>query len=131
MSFCKNKNLKNLLKMENKNNNWKIVFWLYFTISIVFIIYIFGKNSSNEVDLAFTKMDKILIENDVKMISEIVNNTDLSKTEILNKISKDKLYKIEKTENNKIEFGRVILTFENEKLKNIEIKKSEVDHSLD
>lgn len=131
MSFCKNKNLKNLLKMENKNNNWKIVFWLYFTISIVFIIYLLGKNSSNEVDLAFTKMDKILIENDVKMISEIVNNTDLSKTEILNKISKDKLYKIEKTENNKIEFGRVILTFENEKLKNIEIKKSEVDHSLD
>ena len=131
MSFCKSKNLKNLLKMENKNNNWKIVFWLYFTISIVFIIYLFGKNSSNEVDLAFTKMDKILIENDVKMISEIVNNTDLSKTEILNKISKDKLYKIEKTENNKIEFGRVILTFENEKLKNIEIKKSEVDHSLD
>lgn len=131
MSFCKNKNLKNLLKMENKNNNWKIAFWLYFTISIVFIIYLLGKNSSNEVDLAFTKMDKILIENDVKMISEIVNNTDLSKTEILNKISKDKLYKIEKTENNKIEFGRVILTFENEKLKNIEIKKSEVDHSLD
>lgn len=117
--------------MENKNNNWKIAFWLYFTISIVFIIYLLGKNSSNEVDLAFTKMDKILIENDVKMISEIVNNTDLSKTEILNKISKDKLYKIEKTENNKIEFGRVILTFENEKLKNIEIKKSEVDHSLD
>jgi len=131
VSFCKNKNLKNLLKMENKNNNWKIAFWLYFTISIVFIIYLLGKNSSNEVDLAFTKMDKILIENDVKMISEIVNNTDLSKTEILNKISKDKLYKIEKTENNKIEFGRVILTFENEKLKNIEIKKSEVDHSLD
>lgn len=131
MSFCKNKNLKNLLKMENKNNNWKIAFWLYFTISIVFIIYLLGKNSSNEVDLAFTKMDKILIENDVKMISEIVNNTDLSKTEILNKISKDKLYKIEKTENNKIEFGRVILTFENEKLKNIEIKKSEVGHSLD
>lgn len=131
MSFCKNKNLKNLLKMENKNNNWKIAFWLYFTISIFFIIYLLGKNSSNEVDLAFTKMDKILIENDVKMISEIVNNTDLSKTEILNKISKDKLYKIEKTENNKIEFGRVILTFENEKLKNIEIKKSEVDHSLD
>ena len=47
-------------------------------------------------------MDKILIENDVKMISEIVNNTDLSKTEILNKISKDKLYKIEKQKTTKL-----------------------------
>ena len=62
--------------MENKNSKWKIAFWLYFAISIVLIIYLFAKNISNEVNLAFTKMDKILIENDVKMISEIVNNTD-------------------------------------------------------
>lgn len=116
--------------MQNKNSKWKIAFWLYFAISIVLIIYLFAKNSSNAVNLAFTKMDKILIENDIKMISEIVNNTDLSKTEILNEITKDKLYKIEKIENNKIEFGRVILKFENEKLKSIEIKKSEVDYLL-
>jgi len=69
-------------------------------------------------------MDKNLIEQDLKMITEIVNNTDLSKPEILNKITKDNLYKIE---NNKIEFGRLILKFENEKLEKIEIKKSEVD----
>lgn len=116
--------------MEKKNNKWKVVFWFYFAISIILILNFFAKNNSNEVTLAFTKMDKILIEQDLKMVSEIVNNTDLSKQEILNEITKDKLYKIEKKENNKIEFGRIILNFENEKLEKIEIKKSEVDSLL-
>ena len=113
--------------MKTETNKWKIGFWIYFAISIILILFLFAKNSNGEVNLAFTKMDKILIEQDLKMISEIVNNTDLSKPEILNQITKDKLYKIQKIENNKIEFGRVILKFENEKLEKIEIKKSEVD----
>ena len=116
--------------MEKKNNKWKVVFWFYFAISIILILYFFAKNNSNEVTLAFTKMDKVLIEQDLKMISEIVNNTDLSKPKILNEITKDKIYKIEKIENSKIEFGRIILKFENEKLEKIEIKKSEVDFLL-
>lgn len=110
--------------MKKETNKWKVAFWIYFAISTILILYFFAKNNTNEVALAFTKMDKILIEQDFKMISEIINNTDLSKQEILNEITKDKLYK---TENNKIEFGRVILNFENEKLEKIEIKKSEVD----
>ncbi|OOV25049.1 hypothetical protein BXU11_15985 [Flavobacterium sp. LM5] len=113
--------------MEKRSNKWKVGFWIYFAISIISILYLFVKNNSNEVTLAFTKMDKILIEQDFKMISEIVNKTDLSKTEILNEIVKDKLYKIENTENNKIEVGKVILNFEKEKLVKIEIKNSEVD----
>ncbi len=116
--------------VKTQKNKWKIGFWMYFTISIILILYFFAKNNSNEVTLAFTKMDKILIEQDLKMISEIVNNTDLSKPKILNEITKDKLYKIEKIENNKIEFGRIILKFKNEKLEKIEIKKSEVDFLL-
>ena len=113
--------------MRTETNKWKVGFWIYFAFSIILILYFFAKNNSNEVALAFTKMDKLLIEQDIKMISEIINNTDLSKTEILDEITKGKLYKIEKTENNQIEFGRVILTFENEKLEKIKIKKSEVD----
>ena len=113
--------------MRKETNKWKFTFWIYLIISIILIIYFFAKNNSNEVTLAFTKMDKTLIEQDLKMISEIINNTDLSKPKILNEITKDKLYKIEKIENNKIEFGRIILKFENEKLEEIEIKKSEVD----
>ncbi|WP_298117357.1 hypothetical protein [Flavobacterium sp.] len=113
--------------MEKKNDKWKVGFWIYFIISIILILYLFAKNNSNQVHLAFTKMDKTLIEQDLKMISEIINNTDLSRTEILNEIKKNKFYNIENSENNKIEFGRVILNFEKEKLVKLEIKESEID----
>ena len=116
--------------MKTETNKWKIGFWIYFAISIILILFLFAKNSNGEVNLAFTKMDKILVEQDLKLITKIVNNTDLSKQEILNEITKDKPKMIEKKEENKIEFDRIILNFENDKLEKIEIKKSEVDFLL-
>ena len=109
--------------MRTQNNKWKVGFWIYFAISIIVIIYLFAKNNIDEVNLAFTKINKIQTELDLQMISEIVNKTDLSITEILSEIESNKLSKIENTKNNNIELERIILIFENEKLVKIEHKK--------
>jgi uncharacterized protein YpmS len=116
--------------MRKEINKWKFGFWIYFIISIVIIFYLFAIKNSLEVSLAFTKIAKIQTEKDLKIVSEIVNNSALTKTEILDEIERDKFYKIEKVENKKIELERVTLIFEKEKLRKIEIKKSEIGSLL-
>lgn len=109
--------------MKKETNKWKSGFWVYFAISTILILYLFAKNNNNEVTLAFTKLEKSQTELDLKIISKIINNTDLTKSKILNEIKSNKLYKIVKTENNIIELEGVILIFEKEKLVKSEIKK--------
>ena len=110
-----------------KNNNWKIGFWIYFGLSIIVFSYLFAKNINNEVDLAFTKIDKIQTEKDLELITEIINRTNFSKEEILKEIKKESFYKINDTSKNKIELEKIILVFENEKLIEIEKKKNILD----
>ena len=72
--------------------------------------------------MALTKISKKQSEKDLKMIVEILNNTDLSKKDVLNEIAKNKLYEISKLENDKIELEKIYLVFEKDKFKKIENK---------
>jgi uncharacterized protein YpmS len=113
--------------MKTKTNKWKTGFWVYFAISLIIILYLFASKANNEVELAFTKFSKIYFEKDIKIITEALNNGDLSKNGILTEISKDSFYKIDKTDDNKIELERIILFFENDTLIRIENKKDILD----
>ena len=112
--------------MKTQTNKWRIGFWIYFAISLILILYLFTKSSNIEVELAFSKILKIHTEKDLKIISAIVNNTDLSKKQILEEIAKDSFYKIDNPELQKIELERTILIFQMDKLVRIETKDDEL-----
>jgi hypothetical protein len=73
--------------------NW--VLDLFYNLNSYHFLFVCNKNSL-EVSLAFTKIAKIQTEKDLKIVSEIVNNSALTKTEILDEIERDKFYKLKK-----------------------------------
>ena len=71
------------------------------------------------VTLTYQKEGYTDTENDLDQIIEIIKKTDLTKSQIKNALKDHKLYKYMDFNSDTIKLDRLLLLFENDKLKNV------------
>jgi len=100
-------------------NKWKISFW--FCLSVLFLVI--GLSLYLIIDqgvtLAYQKEGYIATENDLDNLIEIINKTDLSKLEIENELKTHQFYGYMDFKTDTISLCRVLLIFDNDKLKSV------------
>lgn len=101
-------------------NKWKISFWVSITLLVIVSIYCFFITVDKSVTIAFMKIGYAQTENDLTIISNIYNETDLSKNQIQKEIQKDSMYKSLDFINDTLELQKINLIFEKERLIKIE-----------
>jgi|TARA_B110000908_G_C10068914_1_gene364162 hypothetical protein len=101
-------------------NKWKIGFWVSTTLLIISMAigaYILVDQS---VTIMYMQEGYNDTENDLKTISKIINETDLSKVEIVKKLKDHRLVEFMDFRSDTIGLERVQLIFKNGKLEQIE-----------
>ncbi len=101
-------------------NNWKLAFWICFILLITTGVFGFYQILDQGVTITYMKDGYTNTENDLETIIEIINNTDLSKNEIKVKLGKHRFNEFMDFKTDTIGLERVLLIFENDKLKRIE-----------
>jgi hypothetical protein len=102
-------------------NRWKVLFWISFILLILVSLLSVYSILDQGVTLTYQKEGYISTEKDLEQIIDITLNTDLSKDEIKRELKDNRLFEFMNFEEDTIALERVLLIFENEKLK--EIKK--------
>ena len=102
-------------------NRWKVLFWISFILLILVSLLSVYSILDQGVTLTYQKEGYISTEKDLEEIIDITLNTDLSKDEIKRELKDNRLFEFMNFEEDTIALERVLLIFENEKLK--EIKK--------
>jgi hypothetical protein len=100
-------------------NKWKIAFWLCLTVLI--FVTAFGVYSiiDQAVTLTYQKEGYTDTENDLDNLIEIINKTDLTKTKIQKELKNHRLYEYMDFKKDTISLDRVLLIFDNNKLKSV------------
>src|SRR5690554_4312849 len=100
-------------------NKWKIAFWLCLTVLI--FVTAFGVYSiiDQAVTLTYQKEGYTDTENDHDNLIEIINKTDLTKTKIQKELKNHRLYEYMDFKKDTISLDRVLLIFDNNKLKSV------------
>lgn len=101
-------------------NKWKIAFWICFLFLITTGVFGFYQILDQGVTLTYMKDGYTDTENDLEMIIEIINKTNLTKNEINNQLKKHRFYEFMDFKTDTVGLERVQLIFENNKLKKIE-----------
>ncbi len=101
-------------------NKWKLAFWICFFLLIATSIFGFYQILDQGVTATYMKEGYTDTENDLETIIEIINTTDLSKYEISNKLKKHRFSEFMDSRTDTVGLERVLLIFENDKLKKIE-----------
>lgn len=100
-------------------NKWEIAFWLCLTVLI--FVTAFGVYSiiDQAVTLTYQKEGYTDTENDLDNLIEIINKTDLTKTKIQKELKNHRLYEYMDFKKDTISLNRVLLIFDNDKLKSV------------
>lgn len=100
-------------------NKWKIAFWVCLTV--LFLVTAFSVYSiiDQSVTLTYLKEGYTDTENDLDNLMEIINKTDLTKTQIQNELKDHRLYEYMDFKKDTISLDRVLLIFNNNKLKSV------------
>jgi hypothetical protein len=100
-------------------NKWKIAFWVCLTV-LIFVTAIGVYSIINQaVILTYQKEGYTETENDLDNLIEIINRTDLTKTQIQKKLKDHRLYDYMDFKTDTISLDRVLLIFENNRLKSV------------
>jgi len=100
-------------------NKWKIAFWICFALLILVTMFSIYSIINQGVTLTYQKVGYTKTENDLDQLIEIIKKTDLTKLQIKNELKNHKLYEYMNFNSDTISLDRVLLIFENEKLKNV------------
>jgi hypothetical protein len=100
-------------------NKWKIAFWVCLTVLLLVTAVGVYSIIDQAVTLTYQKEGYTGTENDLDNLTEIINKTDLTKTQIQKELKDHKLYEYMDFNSNTISLDRVLLVFENNKLKNV------------
>lgn len=100
-------------------NKWKIAFWVCFPVLL--IVTAFGVYSivDQAITLTYQKEGYADTENDLDNLIEIINKTDLTKTQIEKELKDHRLYEYMDFKKDTISLDRISLVFDNNKLKNV------------
>jgi hypothetical protein len=98
-------------------NKWKIAFWCCLTVLILMTGFSVYSIIDQAVTLTYQKEGYTDTENDLDQIIEIINKTDLSKSEIQNELKDHRLYEYMNFKTDTVSLDRVLLIFDNDKLK--------------
>ena len=100
-------------------NRWKIAFWVCLIVLIGVSVLSVYSIIDQAVTLTYQKEGYQDTENDLDQIIEIINRTNLSKTEIINELKDHRLNEFMDCSKDTISLERVILVFENDRLKSV------------
>lgn len=100
-------------------NKWKIAFWCCLTILILVTGFFLYTVIDQGVTLTYQKEGYADTENDLEQIMKIINKTDFSKSQIETELKDHKLYKFMDFQSDTIVLDRVLLIFDNNKLKTV------------
>jgi len=100
-------------------NRWKIAFWCCFVLMISVSIFAVYTIIDQAVMINYHKEDFKFTENDLDEIIDLVNHTDLTKSEIEKSLQNHSLYEFMDFETDTISLNRVLLIFEKDSLKTI------------
>lgn len=98
-------------------NKWKIAFWVCLTTLLLVTAFNVYLIIDQAVTLTYQKEGYTDTENDLDNLIEIINKTDLTKTQIKNELKDHRLYKYIDFQKDTISLDRVLLIFDNNKLK--------------
>ena len=100
-------------------NKWKIAFWICFTVLLLVTAVGVYSIIDQAVTLTYQKEGYTDTENDLDNLIEIINKTDLTKTQIQNELKDHRLYEYMDFKKDTISLDRVLLIFNNNKLKSV------------
>ncbi len=100
-------------------NNWKIAFWICFTLLGLVIVFSAYSIIDQGVTLTYQKEGYTNTENDLDQLIEIINKTDLTKNQIETQLKDHRLFKYMDFKSDTIALDRVLLIFEKDKLKKV------------
>jgi len=101
-------------------NKWKLAFWICLALLIAFLIISLYSNLDQGVTITYMKEGYGDTEKDLKTISSIINETDLSKSEIKKLIEKSSVFNEYALDT--ISLERVQLIFKKDTLKKIDFQ---------
>lgn len=100
-------------------NKWKIAFWCCLTLLAAVIVFSGYSIIDQGVTLTYQKEGYTDTENDLDQLIEIINKTDLTKKQIETELKDHILFEYMDFKSDTIALDRVLLIFENGKLKNV------------
>lgn len=97
-------------------NKWKIAFWVCLTVLLLVSAFSIYSIIDNAVTLTYQKEGYTDTENDLDNLIEIINRTDLTKTQIQKELKDHRLYDYMDFKTDTISHDRVTLIFKSDKL---------------
>jgi phosphoglycerate-specific signal transduction histidine kinase len=101
-------------------NKWRLAFWI--SILILLVVSVIGLYSVMDqgVTITYMKDGYTNTENDLNSLVEIINETNLTKSEIEAKLKTHRFFEFMDFKKDTIPLERISLIFENDTLRNIE-----------
>lgn|SRR5690554_4144831 len=103
-------------------NKWKIAFWCCLVLLVSVSIYSAYSIVDQAVTLNYHKVDYKDTEDDLDEIIDIINNTNLTKTQIENRLKDHRLYEFMDFETDTVSLNKVLFIFDEDTL--VSIKKN-------
>ncbi|WP_423149757.1 hypothetical protein [Rubrolithibacter danxiaensis] len=100
-------------------NNWKIAFWACLTVLLLVIAISVYTIIDQAVTLTYQKEGYSDTKNDLEQIIEIINKTNLTKSQIKTELKDHRLYEFMNFKSDTVALDRVLLIFDNDKLKTV------------
>ena len=97
-------------------NKWKIAFWVCLAVLLLVAAFSIYSITDQAVTLTYEKEGYTDTENDLHNIIEIINKTDLTKTQIDKELKGHKLYEYMNFNTDTISLDRVSLIFKGDTL---------------
>lgn len=100
-------------------NKWKTAFIVCLTVLLLVTAFSVYSIIDQSVTLTYQKEGYTNTESDLDNLIEIINKTDLTKTEIQKELKNHKFYEYMDFKKDTISLTRVLLIFDNNKLKRV------------
>jgi hypothetical protein len=101
-------------------NKWKIAFWISTLLLLTTVVVAAYVLIDQSVTIMYMRDGYEGTENDLKALTELINDTDLSKEQIENRLNDHRLYDFMDFKSDTIGLERIQLIFENGQLERIE-----------
>jgi hypothetical protein len=101
-------------------NKWKIAFWISTVLLLTTVVVAAYVLIDQSVTIMYMRDGYEGTENDLKSLTELINDTDLSKEQIENRLNDHRLYEFMDFKSDTIGLERIQLIFENGQLERIE-----------
>jgi putative Mn2+ efflux pump MntP len=97
-------------------NKWKTAFWISFILLAFVSVFSIYSILDQAVTLTYQRDSHEDVENDLNVLSVIINETNLSKTQILKVLKNHHLYIYLDVKKDSVSLDRLTLVFKNGKL---------------